>query len=303
MPSVFDDLYSELFGPACSKEGQAFERFAAAVSKLVFPNADIAHDQRLRGQVSQSLYQIDVLLNQDGQHAFGEAKDYTVQDKKVGRGDLQKLAGALLEVGAERGVFYSATDYTSPAKKYAMGAAQFLEKPIDLMHLRPSVQKDEEGRVRKIVFSMHIPVPDYGNSSFSPIWSPSAANLLSSWLHTQGKDSAEMVVGLEVLFDAEGRPLLTIAELTSQGFGNTVDIAHGCFVLPKHYLKFDRMLLELLGIEYHVSFLTDTRTIEIESSGTPKILIRTEDGTIDKLITDEQLKKLAFGENGDVIHL
>jgi hypothetical protein len=106
-----------------------------------------------------------------------------------------------------------------------MGAAQFLEKPIDLMHLRPSVQKDEEGRVRKIIFSMHITVPDYGNSSFSPIWSPSAANLLSGWLHSQGKDSAEMAVGLDTLFDAEGCPLLTIAELTSQGFGNTSDMS------------------------------------------------------------------------------
>lgn len=303
MPSVFDDLYLELFGEACTKEGQAFERLAAAVSKLVFPNADVTHDQKLRGQVSQSLYQIDVLLYQNGQHAFGEAKDYTVQDKKVGRGDLQKLAGALLEVGVGKGVFYSATDYTSPAKKYAMGAEQFLDKPIELMHIRPSVQQDEEGRVRKIIFNMHITVPDYGHSSFNPIWSSSAANLLSGWLHTQGKDSAEMVVGVDTLLDVEGHPVLAISELTSQGFGNTSEIAHGCFVLPKHYLKFDGMLLELLGLEYRVPFLTETRIIEIERSGTPRILVKAEDGTIDKLITDEQLKKLTFGENGDVIHL
>lgn len=303
MSSAFDDLYFDLFGQRCSKEGQAFERISAAVSKLVFPNADVAHDQRLRGQVSQSLYQVDVLLNHNGQRTFGEVKDYTIQDKKVGRGDLQKLAGALLEVGAESGMFYSATDYTSPAKKYAIGAEQFLDKPIDLMHIRPSVQQDEEGRIRKIILNMHVKIPDYGNSSFNPIWAPSAISLLSAWLGAQGKPSAEIAVATDTFFDEKAQPILTVAELTSQGFGNATEIAHGCFVLPKHYLKLNGMLLEILGIEYLVPYLTETRTIEIERSGTPRILVRAENGTINKLITDEQLKKLTFAANGDVIHL
>jgi hypothetical protein len=303
MPSVFDDLYLELFGRSCSKEGQAFERIAAAVSKLVFPQTEVAHDQRLRGQVSKSLYQIDVLLKEKGQQAFGEAKDYTTQDKKVGRGDIQKLAGALLEVGAEKGLFYSATDYTSPAKKYAKGAEQFLNKPIDLMHIRPSVQTDEDGRVRKIVLSVHLSIPDYANSSFSPRWTASAHGQLLAWLDAQGKESAESGIVVETLFDAKGHPKLTIAELTSLGFDNTADLSLGCFVLPNHYLKFDGMLLELLGLEYRVPFLTETRVIEIESSGEPRILVRAEDGAIDKLITDEQLKKIFFDDDGEAIFL
>lgn len=303
MPSVFDDLYIQLFGHACSKEGKAFERIAAAVSKLVFPQADVAHDQRLRGQVSNSLYQIDVLMSKDGQCSFGEAKDYTVRDKKVGRGDLQKLAGALLEVDAERGVFYSATNYTSPAKKYAQGAEQFLGKPIDLLHVRPSVQTDEEGRVRKIVLNMHLSLPDLANSTFSPVWSPSAQSLLSAWLTAQGKESAEMNLAIDTLFDANSRPCLTIAELTAQGYGDSSEIAQGCFVLAEHYLKFEGMLLELRGLEYRVPFLSETRVIEIESSGTPRILVKAEDGSIDKLITDEQLKNVSFDGNGEVIHL
>lgn len=303
MSSVFDDLYYQLFGHACSKEGQAFERIAAAVSKLVFPQADVAHDQRLRGQVSSSLYQIDVLSSEDGERSFGEAKDYTVQNKKVGRGDLQKLAGALLEVEVERGVFYSATDYTSPAKKYAKGAEEFLSKPIDLLHIRPSVQTDEEGRIRKIVLNIHMSIPDYANSSFSPVWTASGQNLLSGWLTAQGQDSAEMNVPIDLLLDAQGHPKLTVTELTAQGFGNSSEVAYGCFVLAGHYLKFEGMLLELLGLEYRVPFITETQVVEIESSGTPKILIKAEDGSINKLITDEQLKNVSFNENGEVIHL
>lgn len=63
------------------------------------------------------------------------------------------------------------------------------------------------------------------------------------------------------------------------------------------------MLLELLGLEYRVPFLTETRVIEIESSGEPRILVRAEDGAIDKLITDEQLKKIVFDDDGEAIHL
>jgi hypothetical protein len=303
MPSVFDDLYIQLFGQACSKEGQAFERIVAAVSKLVFPQAGVVYDQRLRGQVSNSLYQIDVLLSEDGQRSFGEAKDYTVQDKKVGRGDLQKLAGALLEVDAERGVFYSATDYTSPAKKYAQGAEQFLSKPIDLLHVRPSVQTDEEGRIRTIVLNIHVSLPNLSGSTFNPIWSASAQKLLSDWLTSQGKESAEMGLAIDTLFDTHGHSKLTIAELTAQGFGDSYEIAQGCFVLAGHYLKFEGMLLELRGLEYRVPFIAETHVIEIESSGTPRILVKAEDGSIDKLITDEQLKKVKFDGNGEVIHL
>lgn len=150
---------------------------------------------------------------------------------------------------------------------------------------------------------MHCTVPDYCHSSFDPIWSASAASLLSGWLNAKGKDSAEMAIAIDTLFDEEGRPIFTISELALRGFGNGSGIAHGCFVLPKHYLKFDGMLLELLGLEYRVPYLTETRTVEIVSSGNPRILVRAEDGTMDKLITDEQLKKLKFGENGDVIQL
>ena len=303
MPSIFDDLYIQLFGHPCTKDGQAFERLAAAISKLVFPQADVAHDQRLRGQVSNSLYQIDVLLSEDGERTFGEAKDYTVQDKKVGRGDLQKLAGALLEVDAERGVFYSATDYTSPAKKYAQGAEQFLNKPIDLLHVRPSVQKDEEGRVREIILHINVALPDYVNSVFNPIWSDSAQILLSDWLASQGKNSAEMAQAIDTLFDAYGHPKLTIAELTSQGYGGSSEIGHGCFVLTGHYLRFENMLLELRGLEYRVPYKTISQVIEIKSSGTPRILVKAEDGSIDKLITDEQLKDFSFNGNGEVTYL
>ncbi|WP_396126071.1 restriction endonuclease [Cytobacillus firmus] len=51
---------------------------------------------------------------------MGEAKDYTVQGNKVGRPDIQKLGGAFGDLkDIKEGLFFSATDYTKPAIKYA----------------------------------------------------------------------------------------------------------------------------------------------------------------------------------------
>jgi hypothetical protein len=63
------------------------------------------------------------------------------------------------------------------------------------------------------------------------------------------------------------------------------------------------MLLELRGLEYRVPFKTISQVIEIKSSGIPQILVKAEDGSIDKLITDEQLKNFSFNGNGEVTHL
>jgi Restriction endonuclease len=203
-PSVFDDLYFELFGHCCTKEGQAFERIVAAVAQITFPNAEVAHDKRLRGQISESLYQIDVLQTESGQQSFGEAKDYTVQNKKVGRGDLQKPAGALGDVAVEKGAMYSATDYTKPAKQYAEGAKQIINKEISLYHLRPSIEKDLEGRIRTVVINIHMEWPDHANSIFDAIWTPVAKTLLMGML---GIDSPPVSLPVDVLYDGQGQRL------------------------------------------------------------------------------------------------
>ena len=42
-----------------------------------------------------------------------EAKDYSIEGKKVGRGDIQKQAGALNDLPIKQGIFASAIDYTA----------------------------------------------------------------------------------------------------------------------------------------------------------------------------------------------
>lgn len=55
----------------------------------------MTHDDKLRGQFSKTLHQLDIHSKSDDGSTMGEAKDYSLQDKKVGRGGLQKQGGAV----------------------------------------------------------------------------------------------------------------------------------------------------------------------------------------------------------------
>ena len=97
---------------------------ASAVIKLFSKESKVFNDQNLKGQFSQTFYQIDTLLRKAKGTIMGEAKDYTGRNAKVGRPDLQKLSDALCDLEVTGGLFFSATDYTEPAKKYANAALE-----------------------------------------------------------------------------------------------------------------------------------------------------------------------------------
>jgi hypothetical protein len=105
----------------------------------------VRHDAKLRGQFSKTLYQLDVhhQPNPGEMATMGEAKDYSDRGAKVGRGDLQKLAGALPDLAEVKGgAFFSATGFTSPAKKYAEAASTLTGgKDISLYELTPSTPR------------------------------------------------------------------------------------------------------------------------------------------------------------------
>jgi len=125
------------------------------------------HDARIRGQFSKTLYQLDVRhRSADGKITMGEAKDYSALGTKVGRGDLQKLGGALPDLReVDAGAFFSATGYTKPAKQYASAATSITGgKAISLYEIDVSTEEDEKGIVKAIVINMHaiIPHPERG---------------------------------------------------------------------------------------------------------------------------------------------
>jgi len=292
MPSVIDNLFNEIYGYMPAKDGQAYEMLTTMVMKILGEKNDVFHDERLRGKFTQTLYQIDTLLKSSDGDLMGEAKDYTDRGAKVGRADLQKLAGALNDVEVDGGLFFSATDYTKPAKKYAEAAERIVGKKIDLFHLRPSIERDEEGRIKTVIIKMVVCLPDYVNANFSLVFTPNGNEKIKSLLNTGVLKEGSFHIRADTIYNEYGSELTTIHNLTSCGFGGDYESAQGSFILHGGHIKIKDHLVEIYGITYDVPYKTITEDIIIETKGIPKLLIKDEKGNINKLITDEDLKRV-----------
>jgi len=299
MKSPIDELFFELYGFYPTKAGQAYEMIVAAAFKLLL-GEDILYDQRLRGEYSETVYQLDGLVNDDFESKMIEVKDYTIDDRKVGRSDIQKLQGAITDLPLDSGVFASATSFTKPAIKYAESSDKNpLHKNIKLFDIRPSVEQDKEGRLEKVIvnFSMHI--LDYKNGKYQ------------TFFHKEGLKKAEenkitnkpIEMRLEHFYDENRNIIMSMSELTKHHPPSTTweegFVAKGCWIIDG-FIEIDNELYYLKGIQYEVPYLVYKKEMIIEGGGSPKIYIKSYSGEIDKLITDTDLKKVKF-KDGRVI--
>lgn len=296
--SPIDELFYELYGYYPSKKGKAYEMIVAAVLKLVY-DADVGYDRHVKGEYSKTDYQQDSVVEKSKKETMVEAKDYTLKNKKVGRGELQKLQGALSDLDVERGIFASATGYTKPALKYGKSSEHNPKQQyIDTFHVRPTGSADVSGRIRSIVIDAHAFIPDYANAYFRFVPTPEAIKKLQQKGLIDGKFAAEE------LYDGQGNILISIAELSRhQPPYPTFEknfMARGCWITHKAHCKIDGQYYEMIGIEYNIPFIEKHDEIVIKAEGNPKFYIRNEKGEIDKIITDTELKKVKF-ENGKVL--
>lgn len=302
--SPIDELFQEIFGERPNKAGTAYEMLACIAEHLM-NQGEVTHDDKIRGAFSNSLYQIDVLSDDGKDKAMGEAKDYTIQNKKVGRGDMQKLGGALPDLPAvTKGKFFSATGYTEPAKKYAAASKNFPSgKPIEIFEFRPSTERDEEGTIQTIVIHMHfiIPRPQQGK------WKPhltEAGVAACKTLMAEGETEFQYSLQLEKFYDSSGSEILTLHKLTSQNYGEVnseTKSAHGCFVLAGHYIYIENVLAELKGLEYEIPHGEIHEKMEITDNCNCRFVVRGSDGEIVRFITDEQIRGYSFDEQGNLV--
>lgn len=293
MSSPIDLLFEDMFGNKPNKDGTAYEILSAAVMKLLEENALVKHDEKLKGTFSNTFYQLDVLIQQEARKEMGEAKDYTKKGSKVGRPDLQKLAGALIDLSeVDGGVFFSATDYTKPAKKYAETSGEF-GKEIKLFHLRPSTEFDESGRIMKITVKFVILIPALDKAKFEVIFSDEGYAEIQRLISLGHLSRGGMRLNIEEIYDGNGNLSMTISELTKKNLGGGLDYnAQGTFYLKGNFIKVEGHLVELKGIYYEIPILNANKSIEIHQKGNAKLLLKDESGHIDKLITDEELKRV-----------
>lgn len=300
MLSPIDEMFQQIFGHAPKKSGTAFEQIAAIASHFI-SEGEIIHDDKLRGEFSKTLYQIDVHHKTDNSSLMGEVKDYTLRNGKVGRGDLQKLGGALPDLkNIDAGIFFSATGYTKPAKKYAEEAKNIIGKPITLFGLRPSTELDEQGYIKTIVIIINILEPQVHSAKWTPHFTKKGKETLKSLIPEGNKEFQYQVV-LHCFYDSEGNEILSLHNLTSLGYGiiNTdTKKSHGSFLLKDHYMEVNGILAEMCGLEYELEYIHHTQKMEITDNSERRFVLLDKDDNIIKFLTDEKLREYSFDDDG-----
>lgn len=295
--SPIDELFFELYGFYPNKAGSAYEIIVASAIKIITGD-NIKYNQHLKGIYSESDYQLDG-LNVDKKQMI-EAKDYTINKKKVGRDDLQKLQGALSDLDVEKGIFASATDYTKPAKKYSESSGKNpLHKEIELYNIRESTELDEKGRINKFEITLSMITPDFKSGQMNFAWTNDAVEKFKQ----NGLIGKPIRIITDRFYNEDGTINCTIEDFTydNQPIHLNIDdeFGEGCWLLPNRFIKYENILYGFKGIEYKIPYKKTDTTFTIESEGQPKILIKSEDGNVNKLLTDEQFRKLII-ENGEI---
>ncbi len=300
MSSPIDKLFYEVFGYAPVKKGEAYERLAAIVIHML-DGGNVKHDERLRGALSDTLYQMDVYSVSGTGESMGEAKDYTSQGKKVGRGDLQKLAAALPDIKEiNSGKFFSATGYTLPARKYANSTEGIVGKPIELYELRPSIELDDDNFISTLVIDGIIHGPDKANIEITPHFTEKGNDVLRSLLK-EGENSFSYRIQLQGFYDCQGSEILSLLEITSSGYGDIHDetgMSYGCYILEGAYIKVNGLLAEIHGVEYKVPYRTRRFQTRITDDRELRLTVLNSDGSIIAGIPDDGLRAYEFDDNG-----
>lgn len=294
MPSPIDKLFRDLYGYLPAKDGEAYELLAAAACKLLAPSCPVFHDSRVRGELSKSMYFLDVHTAKGGSSAAGEAKDYTADKRKVGRGDFQKLGGALGDLPVAKGTFFSATGFTKPALQYAAAAATIVGKPIEPIHLRPSEEADHEGRLESIRVQIHIEQP-------SVAFGVDLTDEGRAKLKAMGRGSFKHAV--DRLYRADGNVMKSMEELIPPECWKSMYAGppEGSVPLSGAFVKVDEELIGIRGLTYQVTSNVTTHEVVIQPNGEAKLFIKSVDGSIDKLLTDTDLRKIRFTDSGEAV--
>lgn len=289
--SEIDELFYRLMGFCPKKSGQAYEIISSAALGII--KSQIAeHNKYIKGESGGRPYQLDGLI---GGNIMVESKDYTIDDKKVGRSDLQKMQGALTDLkDIKEGIFTSATSYTKDAIKYAEGSeSNGLQKPITTVDIRPSTTEDEKDRVKKIVVTMRYSFPDYNRGNFDMIYAAGGREMINDYMINHGLN--EFKLNAALLYNSKGDVLISIAELSRNNppkYNDEDQFVSGEFLIDGAFVKFIDLLVPIKGIKYNdVPITRGSETFTIEEKGNATLLISSAKMGVNKLITDLELKK------------
>lgn len=301
--SKYADLFESIFGFRPKKTGQSYELLTAVAIKSVLPHLRVKADQFVDGEFSGEKYQLDALAVALEKIAI-EAKDYSVNGKKVGRPDVTKLAGALIDLPIESGIVASPTDFTRHAKKYSEASkVNPHTKPIELFHVRLATEEDEKGRLTKIHIRLVIECADFSNSKWNPVFTSEGAALLKEHFLIGQQTHVQIEEKIFALLREDGSEIISIYDLSrhlSVQAGENVVLKGTWTNEQPAFVKLKGRLYPIKSYDYEIPFVTREHDIIVESKGKATLLVKSQNGEVDKILTDVDLKKIKFSPDGSL---
>jgi len=297
--SPIDTFFHSLYGFYPSKAGKSYELLVSAAMKLLNERNGVFFDQRIRGQFSRRSYQVDGIIDDKSI----EAKDYTLRGKKVGSPDVEKQEGGLIELPFIKGIFASATDYTRDAKRYAEGTIENPHaKEIELYHIRPSTLQDEKGRVKVVILDFCLVLLDFSKALFNPSFTKDGLNNLMK-IFPNGKRA----IKIDTLYNCDGSIFISIYDWTKTLNSNLLKTSEekisGKVDFLGKYINVNDNLIGITGVSYEIPIQKIVERMEIKRDGNACLYVKNEDGTVDTLLTDVQMKNIYFDESEREIKL
>ena len=87
------------------------------------------------------------------------------------------------------------------------------------------------------------------------------------------------------------------------GYGNInsdTNKSHACFLLKNYYVKINDVLAEINGLEYEIPYSFHTEVMKITDDSENRFVLLDNDGKPLKIITDKNLNKFEFDEDGNL---
>ncbi|UZJ80565.1 restriction endonuclease [Fictibacillus sp. KU28468] len=302
MNTKIETLYNEFIADEKLKNGTKYERMAAVVFKILNVNDVVIHDMKLRGDGKKTAHQIDVTIEQASvsKRILIECKDY---DKTVGISIIRDFFGAVSQIKPDDAIVVTTMGYTQGARSFAE------DEDIKLAILKDFKEEDWGNRIRKI----HI----RGIMTFMK--TPTLG-----WVFSDEKELERInsLIGEEVGKSKEKRDVDTAETFFYNRNGDQQEsyqqVLKPIFnLLPRNpgqktsgryefddikYIKLNGILVGIRGFDYeYESDQSIFHSIIDEGEKIALLLFKVLDGTIDKIIFDQDLDKWTFNANGEVI--
>lgn len=300
-----DELFEEIFGQKPSKRGKGFEMLTGAVLKIINEARDVTHDVKRLGLYSSDFYQIDVLVDDNQEMLFVEAKDYSETNNKTGRGDAQKLAGALNNLNIDKGLLVSATGFTKPTIQYSKSTKLNPNaKEINLCLLRPTINEDTKNLILEIVVNAFIQSMDESKSKTNILINPTSLKQTEEEWKAEGVKEGYYETRINEFFDKTGKHIAYVSEIITTKLPYNDKGEHKGVWRPNEetYVKIMGKLLKIDGVEYEFAYITNKIDNFVHIKEEPVLTVKSEDLNIDYIITKRQLSGIIFESDGNIIY-